>query len=129
VPPNYGILIHDIVLGTEHSCAGTTSRFLVKEIFGTSQGKSVYDWQDSAFVTLWYCHKNMKQKPTQILLCFGLSAKMEKAITAALESSDPSAWCRCPLGIYAVLVPVIAECFDRALWGFREPIRSIETVN
>lgn len=79
-------------------------------------------------MSLWYRPSIEQDQPTQYLLCFDLSPKMKRSIVEAFQTSNHSAWRRCPLGVYSVIVPVIARFFDDALWEFRVPIRDIEKV-
>ena len=108
----------------------TYSRFLIKEIVKTNNNDNLqykYTWQYIAFATLWYIPKERPDSATQVLFCL-VSPGMKKLVADGITESNPTSLCKCPFAIYDVLINAVVISFDKALWGFRKPVRDIEKV-
>lgn len=114
-----------------------------------------YDWQFLSFFSLWVAKGDhdadhtgavplmdgtanqqrtdecgsLNATGTQILLCFDDSArKIKETMMKYLQASSKESIGKCSFAILDTLVKAIVFNYDRALWGFREPVRIIEKV-
>lgn len=113
----------------------TFSRFLMKELGEQTEEGWEYHWRFLAFCTLWL-RKGINQDPTVIVLCFDL-VEMERKPGGSMHTifhqhlkniAGQNDALKCPYGIYAPLVDVIGAQYNRAVWSYRGPVKSMETV-
>jgi hypothetical protein len=94
-----------------------------------------YHWRYLAFVTLWF-RKRDAEEATLILLCFDLdeaspppSGPMKAAFVEHFDKFINDKVPRCPYGVYVPLLEIIVAQYNRAVWTFRKPVRTVEKVN
>ena len=93
----------------------------------TTNPENSYSWLFLAFHQLWFEPAN-GEDASCILLCFDDSKLLKDEIIAGFNSYPSHLFNSSLFGVQDILAGVIADTYDRALWLFRKPVRTIEKV-
>ncbi|CAI6099849.1 unnamed protein product [Clonostachys chloroleuca] len=102
------------------------SRFLIKflaENYG--EGATNFSWSFVSFSVLWSKNR-FTNKVSCVLVCYDDAADIKTEIVEGLRNYTLGNIRESPYAVFDAMLGVIVWQFDKALWKFRTPIRTIE---
>ncbi|CAI6096074.1 unnamed protein product [Clonostachys chloroleuca] len=105
------------------------TRFLIK-LLGTDEDPTVHynRWLFLSFSVLWVKNHHTK-KVSCVLVCYDGSEEIESEIIRGFKQYPLANIKDNPYAVYDALLRVIIWQYNKALWLFREPIRTIEKAS
>jgi hypothetical protein len=109
------------------------SRFLIKilqipgHVLSTGEDHVDYVWLYLSFCSLWL--EDLQGKHSHVVVCFDDCEKIIEHIKKACSDYASDGLIAHPLAMQNVFVRVLVNQYDKAVWRFRKPVRTLEKVS